>query len=184
VPRTPDAIHEEWLVLAAQSGDAEAFEALLRRRLPAMARHARRLTGDRDAAAEVTQDACLAIVRGLGRLDDPATVEAWVHRIVANKAADWIRRRRRQRNVEQAAAPAIVEAQQPETVRLIRQALRALPRSLQAVVGLRYGEGRSVAEAAGILGVPPGTVKSRLHSARQRLKDFIDGGGSHGAQSR
>jgi RNA polymerase sigma-70 factor (ECF subfamily) len=186
VARTPDKIHDEWLVLAAQSGEVEAFQTLMRRHLPAMARHARRLTGDSDAAAEITQDACLAIVRGLGRLDDPATFEPWVLRIVANKAADWIRRRRRQREVERSVAPEVVEecgvrfdnglsAQPAETIRLVRQALKALPRGLQVVVGLYYAEGRSVAEAAGVLGVPLGTVKSRLHSARRRLKAIIRG---------
>jgi RNA polymerase sigma factor (sigma-70 family) len=173
-------------VLAAQGGDEEAFQALLRRWLPAMARLARRLTGDPDAAAEVTQEACLAIVRGLGQLEDPATFESWVRRIVANKAADWIRRRQRQRHVERSVAPEIAEAHRarrrlgvsaepPETIRLVRQAVRALPPCLQAVVGLHYGEGRSVAEAAGILGVPLGTVKSRLHNARLQLKAIING---------
>jgi RNA polymerase sigma-70 factor (ECF subfamily) len=151
-----------------------------------MAQHARRLTGDRDAAAEVVQESCLAIVRGLGRLEDPATLESWVGRIVANKAADWIRRRQRQRHLERSVSVELGEARRahhraglwaepPETIRLVRQAVHALPPGLRAVVGLHYGQGRSVAEAAGILRIPLGTVKSRLHNARQRLKAFING---------
>jgi RNA polymerase sigma factor (sigma-70 family) len=174
------------LVLAAQSGDVEAFQTLLRGWLPRMAQQARRLTGDRDAAAEVTQESCVAIVRGLGRLEDPATFDSWVGRIVANKAADWIRQRQRQRHLERSVAMetgaqsharsrAGLWAEPPETIRLVRQAVHALPPGLQAVVGLHYGEGRSVAEAAGILRIPPGTVKSRLHNARQLLKAFITG---------
>ena len=184
--RTPEAIHDECLVLAAQSGEEEAFQTLLRRWLPTMARHARRLAGDSDAAAEITQEACHAIVRGLGRLEDPATFETWVRQIVANKAADWIRRRRRQRRLEQSFAAEFIDghhdrfrtgisAEPVETVRLVHQALLALPRSLQLVIGLYYGEGRSVAETAGIIGVPCGTVKSRLYGARQRFKAIING---------
>jgi RNA polymerase sigma-70 factor (ECF subfamily) len=182
VARTPEQIHDECLVLAAQGGDEEAFEALLRRWLPAMARQARRFVGDSDAAAEITQDAGLAIVRGLGGLKDPATFEAWVRRIVANKAADWIRRRCRQRRFERLVAPEFfrerrvrLSAEPAETVRLVRQALQALPVGLQVVVGLHYGEGRSVAETAGIIAVPLGTVKSRLYSARQRIMAIING---------
>lgn len=186
MPKTPEETHDEWLVLAAQSGDEEAFEALLRSRLPSMARQARRLVADGDAAAEITQDACLAIVRGLARLEDPATFEAWVRRIVANKAADWIRRRHRQRQLKRLIVPEFLpegraldqthrSAEPTETIHLVRDALAALPQSMQVVLGLYYGEGRSVSEAASIIGVPEGTVKSRLYNARQRLLGIIEG---------
>ena len=184
MPRTAEEIRDECLVLAAQSGDEEAFEALLRRWLPAMALHARRLAGDTDAAAEITQDAGLAIVRGLARLEDPATFEAWVYRIVANKAADWIRRRRRQRHLERLVVPEFLQetffracrsAEPAEAIHLVRQALSSLPLRQQVVVGLYYGEGRSVTEAAAIIGVPNGTVKSRLHYARQRFMQIVNG---------
>jgi RNA polymerase sigma factor (sigma-70 family) len=185
VSRTPEQIHDEWLVLAAQGGEAEALETLIRRWLPAITRHAWRLTGDADAAADVVQESSLAIVRGLPRLDDPATFGTWVARIVSNKAADWIRGRRRQRrleaSIESTHAPdrsghAAIDARSDgsDAAGLMGQAIDALPSRWRAVIGLYYGKGLSVAQAARALGVPPGTVKSRLHHARHRLRIDIE----------
>lgn len=179
--RTLEQIRDELLVLAAQGGDAEAFETLIRRWRPVMVRHAWRLTGDRDLAADVGQESCLAIVRGLGRLHDPAAFGTWVLRIVSNKAADRVRRRRRERRLQESAESAAPgEASGPAGVAdpggltaAIREAVGALPMHLRAVVGLYYGEGLSVAEAAVALGIPAGTIKSRLHDARRRVKDSI-----------
>jgi RNA polymerase sigma-70 factor (ECF subfamily) len=183
--RTAERIRDEWLVLASQGGDVEAFETLIRRWRPVMARHAWRLAGDRDAAADLVQESCLAVVRGLGRLHDPATFGPWVLRIVSNKAADWVRRRRRERRLMrsaegpmsgQAAGGAAAGAvRHTDMADVIRQTVAALPAHLRAVVGLYYGEGLSVAEAASALGIPPGTIKSRLHEARHRIKGAIEG---------
>lgn len=174
------------LVLEAQRGEIEAFEALVRRWLPAMTRHARRLTGDRDGAADVTQEACLAITRGLRRLDDPARFGSWALRIVTNKAADWVRHRQRQRRLQESLEPREPGAGASdlqgsdhgteESVRLIQQALATLPHEMRAVISLHYGEGLSVVDTALALDIPPGTVKSRLHHARSRLKELVKGG--------
>lgn len=172
------------LVLEAQRGEVAAFEELLRSWLPVMTRHAYRLTGDRDGAADVTQEACLAITRGLRRLDDPARFESWTLRIVTNKAADWVRRRQRQRRLQEylesrEPRPAASdlhgsgETSEAERIQLIQQALTQLPHEMRAVISLHYGEGLSVANMALALGVPPGTVKSRLHHARRQLKELV-----------
>src|SRR5688572_29004634 len=95
--RSFETIQDEILVLAAQAGDAAAFEAILRRWLPVMRRHAARLTGDAVAAEDVAQEACLALVSALAHLHDPARAHGWMLRIVTHKAADWVRRRRRDR---------------------------------------------------------------------------------------
>lgn len=184
--RSLDQIHTELLVLEAQGGESEALEALLRRWLPAMARHARRLTGDQDGAADVTQEACLAIMRGLRRLDDPARFGAWALRIVTNKAADWVRRRQRQRRLQESLEPREPRAGWSDlqvsdhgteaAVKLMQQALALLPHGMRAVISLHYGEGLSVADTALALDIPPGTVKSRLHHARSRLKELMKGG--------
>lgn len=182
--RSLDQIHDELLVLEAQRGEIDAFEALLRRWLPVMTRHAYRLTGDRDGAADVTQETCLAITRGLRRLDDPARFGSWALRIVSNKAADWVRRRQRQRRLQES-----IESREPraalsdlqgsdhrseaETVRLIQRALAQLSQEMRAVISLHYGEGLSVADTALALDIPAGTVKSRLHHARNRLKELV-----------
>jgi RNA polymerase sigma factor (sigma-70 family) len=182
--RVREQIQDEWLVFAARGGDAAAFETLIRRWRPVMARHAWRLTGDPDGAADVTQESCLAVVRGLDRLYDPATFGVWALRIVSNKAADWVRRRQRERRLRRSAEAGGPRAAsgihgdanaQGERMTTIRLAVQALPQHLRSVVGLYYGEGLSVAETAAALGVPSGTIKSRLHDARQRLKDSLEG---------
>jgi len=183
--RSFDTIQDEILVLAAQAGDRGAFEALLRRWLPVMRRHAVRLTGDAAAADDVCQEACLALVAGLKGLRDPATAHGWMLRIVTHKAADWVRRRRRDRqlvqtirNREPSAAPSdsLCEGDSQERAALIRAACLHLPTDLRAVVSLFYGEGMSVAMIAAGLGVPVGTIKSRLHEARAQLKALLERG--------
>lgn len=150
-----------------------------------MQRHAWRLTGNTAAADDITQEAWLAIVRGLRRLNDPITFRAWALRIVTNKAADWIRKRQRDRTLQKTLEnrepnPATSDfehrtpANEGDANAQLRKAIDALSPELRAVVGLHYGEGMSVADIAHVLDVPPGTVKSRLHSARARLKDMIE----------
>jgi len=152
-----------------------------------MTRHAYRLTGDRDGAADVTQETCLAITRGLRRLDDPARFGPWALRIVSNKAADWVRRRQRQRRLQESLEshepPAVLsdlygndDRSEPDTVRLIQRALTQLSGEMRAVISLHYGEDLSVADTALALAIPAGTVKSRLHHARNRLKELVERG--------
>lgn len=181
--RSCGTIEDEILVLAAQAGDARAFEALLRRWLPVMQRHAARLTGDAMAADDVCQEACLALVAGLRRLDDPARARGWMLRIVTNKAADWVRRRQKDReltrtlqNHEPRASPSdlLHGAESLERSALIRAACMNLPTALRALVSLYYGEGLPVGAIAEALGVPAGTVKSRLHQARTELRAHLE----------
>jgi RNA polymerase sigma factor (sigma-70 family) len=183
MPRSFETIQNEILVLAAQAGDAAAFEAILRRWLPVMRRHAARLTGDAVAAEDVCQEACLALVSALRHLHDPARARGWMLRIVTNKAADWVRQRRRDRklilsiqNREPRSAPSDLQSenQAHERAALIRAACMHLPTVLRTVVSLYYGEGMSVAAIADGLGAPEGTIKSRLHEARAQLKTLIE----------
>jgi RNA polymerase sigma-70 factor (ECF subfamily) len=181
--RSFDTVQDELLVLAAQAGDIEAFEALVRRWLPVMRRHAARLTVDPAAAEDVTQDACLAICHGLRTLADPASAHGWMLRIVTHKAVDWVRRRQRDRELTQSVrnreprpAPSDFsrEAEALDRSALIRAACRELPADLRAVVSLYYGEGLSISAVAAGTGTPEGTVKSRLHEARTQLRSILE----------
>jgi RNA polymerase sigma-70 factor (ECF subfamily) len=177
--RPPEQIQDELLVLRCQDGEPDAFKRLVARWNMRLRGLVVRLTGNRDAAADLLQDVWLAIVGGLSRLEDPARFRVWAYRIAAHKCADWVRRRgvrREAAKVLQAEAVA-AEAGEPrvetgpadELVRL-RAAVRRLPEELRTTISLHYLDGLSVAEVAGVLGVPGGTVKSRLHSARELLK--------------
>ncbi len=181
--RTPEVIYDEWLVLRAQDGDAEALKILARRWHARLYRHAARLTGDAEGASDAAQDAWLAIVRGLRRLDDPARFPAWALRIVSFKSADWIRMQVRDRNRARNATPAENSAAPPfspppdepsDDVARLRNALRTLSSDHRAALSLHYLDGLSVDEIALALNVPAGTVKSRLHHARARLKQTLE----------
>jgi DNA-directed RNA polymerase specialized sigma24 family protein len=95
--RTTDEIYDQWLVLRAQDGDAPALGELVDRWHARLLRHARRLTDSHDGTGDVTQLAWVAIISDLHRLSDPACFRRWAYRIVGNKAADWVRGRRRDR---------------------------------------------------------------------------------------
>lgn len=181
--RSLETVQDEYLVLAAQAGDAAAFERLVRQWLPVMRRHAARLVGDSAAAEDIAQEVCAALVGGIRRLDDPARARAWMFRIVTNKATDWVRRRQRDRKLAQSVAmrePRPVSRDSGEELDmaaktiLIREACQLLPAELRAVVSLYYGEGLSIAQIAAVVGAAIGTVKSRLHEARSQLKSILE----------
>ena len=175
--RNRQDVFNELLVLRYQGGDPAALETLARAWHPSMLRYAFRFTGEPEAAAEIAQEAWLAIVRGLGRLHDPAVFRGWAYRIVANKSRDWIRRRQARRKltdrVEREPAPTAAEAEPDDheaAIRRLRAALETLPDDRRALLSMHYLEGMGVREIALALSIPPGTVKSRLFHARRQLK--------------
>ena len=180
--RTHEDIQDELLVLQCQEGDGDALRTLIARWQPRLARLAWRLTGEREAARDVVQDAWLTIVRGLNGLDDPARFRSWAYRIVTNKCADWIRRRTVRRSVAQQlrdVAPStrddsLNQTDSADDVARMRDAMAKLPDEQRAVLSLHYLDEMDVREIARVLGVPEGTVKSRLHHARNRLKEALE----------
>ncbi len=177
MPRGDDHIFEELLVVFAQGGDTEALEELVRRWIPRLSRHAA-LMSTREAAPDVVQESLLAVARGIRSLDDPARFGAWAQRIVSNKCADWVRREQRQRATH---SPGQIEslsqsegaASGPDDVQLVRAALRSLPPERRALLALRYSDGLTDGAISEALGIPKGTVKSRLHAAREELRRAI-----------
>lgn len=180
--RSHEDIQDELLVLQCQSGDAEALRALIARWQPRLVRLAWRLTAEREAARDVVQEAWLAIVRGLRRLDDPARFRSWAYRIVSNKCTDWTRRRIARRSVaenlhdaaESARGDSSNESDSADDVDRMRDALRGLRDEERAILSLHYLDGMSLAELADVFEVPKGTVKSRLYHARNRLKQAME----------
>ena len=166
MPRTPEQIYDEWLVLQCRDGRVKAFERLVERWKKRLYSHAWRLTGKHDAAADVLQEAWIAVVKGIRRLDDPGRLRSWLYRIVTFKAADWIRRERKQRGLKSHEA----RSEEPSSDNTFRNAIRRLPEDCRAILALFYLEELSVREIAHVLDIPAGTVKSRLFYARKELK--------------
>lgn len=169
---------DELLVLQAQDGDQQAVALLIERYQPRLRNLARRMTGSADAVGDVTQEAWLAIARGLSRLEDPARFRPWAMRILANKATDWVRRRvqDRSRSAEAIAGRESTTDTPDDPTSRVRDAMDRLTPEHRAVVALHYQEDLPVAVIAETLGVPRGTVKSRLHHAREQLRNELTSG--------
>ena len=169
-------ILDDLLVLRCQEGSAEAFRLLVQKLQPALWRHAYRLTGREDVAWDVLQETWIAVTRGIGKLQEPHALRGWAYTIVSRKAADWQRRR----PVDEAGASIPDEqleapdAASEGATEDLAEALRRLPGDRRALLNLHYVEGFGIAEIADILGIPAGTVKSRLHTARGHLQDIIE----------
>jgi RNA polymerase sigma factor (sigma-70 family) len=173
-----ERVIDELLVVRCQEGRREAFDLLVRRWQCRLWRYARRLTGSEDAAWDVTQETWIVILRQIRKLSDPAWFAAWTYRIVRNKCVDHCRRAGRQRKLAAALAERHrARADPPGDGRraAVAEALRRLPPDRQELLALKYGADLNVLEIAVVLGVPVGTVKSRLHHARERLRRIMEG---------
>lgn len=166
---------DELLVMDAQSGRVKAMEMLVSRWQKRLWRYACRLTGSPEAAWDVTQESWLGIVRGISRLGDPARFRPWAYRIVTNKANDWLREsiRTKQLSADIDAVPRQSDEHQTAAVAAdLHSVLHRLSKPSRAVLTLHYLEDFGLADIARILRVPQGTVKSRLHTARNELKSI------------
>ena len=157
----------------AADGDVRAFDLLYRRWHPKLLRLAVRLTGNMDEGRDVMQEAALTISRDIHKLRDPARFSAWAYTIVRRRAADHIDRAVRSRRAVSKLEPHISDAPAEETVSL-RQALSRLPDVDRLMLTLFYVDGLRGTEMAAALGIPLGTLKSRLFTARKKLKDIYD----------
>jgi RNA polymerase sigma-70 factor (ECF subfamily) len=169
MPTPAEQIADEILVMDAQSGDRGAFDMLVSRWQKRFWRHAFNLTGRTEAAWDIAQESWLDIVRGLSRLNDPAKFGSWAYRIVSHKAYDWRCRYGRECSpkIEPEDTPSVTAEQgKHEAASGVHDILRRLPARTQVLLNLYYLEGFSLPEIASILGLPEGTVKSRLHAAR------------------
>ena len=176
-PPGPDDPRTRALVMAVQDGDEAALRLLFSTWNRRFLAHAARLSGERDAAVDIVQEAWLSMIPSLARLNDPGRFRAWAYRIVTNKSADWVRQRVRERKmmtdlsaeIELGAATAPDLEALSEAQRL-RQLVAALPFGQRALLILYYVEGFTLTEIAEALSIKTGTVKSRLHFARQSLR--------------
>jgi RNA polymerase sigma-70 factor (ECF subfamily) len=161
---------EPALVRAAQRGSAEAFAELFRRHWPRAHRAAWLVVHDASAAEDVAQEAFLAAVRALDRFDRRRPFGPWLHRIVVNRAIDYARTRELRREVADAGIePAVVDRSQAPGDDILG-ALAALPPDQRAVIVLRHLLGFTPGEIASALGLPRGTVNSRLRRGLDGLQ--------------
>lgn len=161
------------LVLRAQSGDRDAFGSLIRQHDVSMRRLAFGLVGDRGGMDDALQEAYLRAYRGLPAFHGDAAFGTWLYRIVYRTCLDELRRRRPVSALDEAAELPDTRAG-PEMLassrRDIDAAMAQLSTEMRAAVWLIDGEGLSYEEAAAVLGVPAGTIASRVSRARVQLR--------------
>ena len=162
------------LLTAHVAGDPHAFRELVETHQDRLWAVALRTLGDREEAADALQDALLSAHRAAAGYRGEARVTTWLHRIVVNACLDRVRRRRARPTVpmpEHAVDPADPRdvLAERETKLEVEAALAALPVEQRAAILLVDVHGLPVDEAAVVLGVPSGTVKSRCSRGRARL---------------
>lgn len=173
------------LVAAHVAGDPEAFGELVRRHRDRLWAVALRTTSDPEEAADALQDAFISAYRNAASYRGEAAVTTWLHRVVVNACLDRMRRRKARPTVhipddEPDTGARAVPDPRDEMDRLelrmeIDKALRALPVDQRSAIVLVDVEGLSVSEAAEVLGVPEGTVKSRCSRGRAKLAVALAG---------
>jgi RNA polymerase sigma-70 factor (ECF subfamily) len=170
-PVEPDE-HDRALLAAHAAGDDRAFDQLVRRHRQRMWAVALRTLGDPEEAADAVQDACLSAFRAAGGFRGDARVSTWLHRIVVNACLDRMRRRAVRPTVPLPATP-IADPRdrlsERETGLDVQRALADLPEEQRLALVLVDLEGLTVDEAAAVLAIPNGTVKSRCSRGRVRL---------------
>ncbi len=174
--RAQGRLSEAALVRAARRGSDEAVEALFDRHWDAIHRAALLVTGDPAAAEDIAQEAFLAALRALDRFDVRRPLGPWLHRIVVNRAIDWCRARALRAEVAAVAVEAGAE-DAPGGAPLgdaMVGALQQLPPEQRAVVVLRFLLDLTPGEIAKLLGLPRGTVNSRLRRGLDALEGVIE----------
>lgn len=181
------------LIGRLRAGDDAAYEEMVRTHAGRMMAVAQRLMRHEEDARDVVQDAFLSAFRSLDRFQGDARLSTWLHRIVVNAALMRLRTRRRkpEESIEdllptftedghqahpaspwrETADRALMRREARESV---REGIERLPESYRTVLVLRDIEGLDTEEAAEAMGMTTSAVKTRLHRARQALRQLLD----------
>ena len=180
--RTVDQIRTEWLVLRCQAGDPEGFEKLISQWNRRILGYVKRLTGGHDESSDIMQEVWMTVAKKLRRLNDPACFSQWLYKIARAHCADWVRRQTRDRELRSTVAadqawqrPSRTEGVAQANAReALRSAVRRLPADQRTVLAMFYLDELSTGDIATALAIPVGTVKSRLHHARNHLREYME----------
>ena len=162
----------------ASGGDRRALEVLLDRHADRVHAVCRRIVAHPEDALDATQEAMIAIARGIRRFDGRAAFTTWCYRVATNAALDELRRKRRRPLPSSPDGPEPVASGPSTEDRVgakldVDAALRELPEEFRVAVVLRDLCDLDYAEIADVLDVPPGTVRSRISRGRALLVDHL-----------
>lgn len=180
-PRRRGQLREYLLVMRCQVGDERAFSDLFDRFALRTLRYLRGLLGV-DLAADAQQEVWLTVFRGIGRLTNPGAFRTWLYQVTRHRAIDFLRREKRESellatmdDMEEGPSEDPPELPHwPVEHRSVEAGLAELSAAHREVLLLRYWEEMSYAEIALISGCSVGTVRSRLHHAKRRLRNALE----------
>jgi len=142
------------------------------------------LTRDREAALDLSQEAFVKAMDALATLQDVSMGQVWFTRIVVNLCRDWLRRKKVEANAlanwahcagkGRASTDATGRLEHKEALERARQAMMSLPLPFREALALVAVEGNSSRDASEILGIPEGTLRSRVHEARKLLQKELE----------
>ena len=172
------------LVKKSQLGDKSAFEELVKRHQELVISLSFKLTGNRELANDVAQEAFIRAWKAIGKFRGDSTFGTWIYRITVNTA--WTLRKKAKKhyslNIEDTQEPVVVdEKKDPELVAInsdlslvLRKALNQIPLEQRIIVELKNIEGRSHKEIADYLDISVTAAKVRLHRAHQKLRNILE----------
>jgi RNA polymerase sigma-70 factor (ECF subfamily) len=178
-----EALGERLLVLRAQMGSRDAYAGLVERYDARLLFYLRRLLGTPADAEDVRQEVWITVVRKLHTLEDPGAFRAWIYRVARHRGISWLRKRRVDVPLDEAALDEVVVESEtdeaglgPEDAAAVYAALDTLARGQREILSLRFLGGLTYAEIAGVLDCRIGTVRSRLHYAKGALRAALPRG--------
>lgn len=174
--RAPDPEEQEW-IRRCRNGSRRAYEPLVRRYARWAESFAYRRVGDREEARDLAQEAFARAFHAMPRFRPGRPFLPWFLTILDNVCRSYLRRRRPEVGLDQIREPASDGGMGSVHQRLLlERGLRGLSDEQRRVVVMRDLEGYVHREVAERLGIPEGTVMSRLHAARRRLRRLLAGG--------
>ena len=172
-----ERLYERLLVVRCQTGDEEAYRELVNRLSPRLRYFLRKQLPRGDRADDLLQEVWIDVFRQLPRLQDAGAFTAWLYRIARGKALLELRRNGRAppttHGVELIAAPEVEQTFSPEDAQRIHAALDRLHEEHREVLLLRFLEELSYEEIGQVVSCPVGTVRSRIHYAKQALARLL-----------
>jgi RNA polymerase sigma-70 factor, ECF subfamily len=173
---------EELLVRRAAAGDESAYSKLIQAYQSRLYNFVRSMVQNEELAEDITQESFVKAYFSLSKLKEPARFKSWLFRIANNNTLDYLRKKKLpMQEVDEAVRESYVDERNPEAGAIegersahIWAALKKLKPEQRNILVMCDIQGLSYAEIAEALGVPFGTVQSRIFYARKKLKDYLD----------
>lgn len=180
-----DQAHEQRLIRQAKRGEPEAFAALIREHQGRLFGFLYRLCRQRELAEDIVQEAFVRVLRNIERFDERYRFSTWLFTIARRLLVNALQKHRPRSESEwidtwesrDVDLDQLVQGRESHTVlsTMLDEAMQVLSSTQREVVILYHHKGHGISEIANLLGMPAGTIKSHLHRARGRMREWLNG---------